>query len=375
MPNPHVRYEILDGMRGVAAICVMLSHFLTYLNLKLFNTGDLAVDFFFILSGFVLAKSYGNRLYEDMSIGEYAIRRWIRLYPMFIAGLVLGSFSLYLLIQNQLAGYTNGMLLEGLLMNSFYLPYFNHVLVQGATGQNDSLGPIFPTNPPSWSLLFEAIASVAFVFLCRLKTRMLTVFVAINFFWLVAMALVLNDFFSPFGFVIGIGMGTDTFIGGFPRVFYSFALGLLLYRARETIAAVKWIGWLRKWSSHSYVIYALLVATFINPKTLKGSLNLVSLLTVAPYLVHVGSEVVCNSRVSLKTAVFLGWISYPLYCVHYPIGRIVFLLASKYNISNTLALVAAVLLSMLTAIVLTKIYDQPIRTYLLKHLGTLKLNL
>ena len=79
------RYEALNGMRGVAAICVMLMHASEYLQHDLLPQASLAVDFFFVLSGFVIAHAYGTRRHGIFA--EFMSRRMVRLYPLFIFGL------------------------------------------------------------------------------------------------------------------------------------------------------------------------------------------------------------------------------------------------------------------------------------------------
>src|SRR5574344_191338 len=93
------RYEILDGLRGVAALIVVAFHlFETYSpdpSLQILNHGYLAVDFFFVLSGFVICYAYDDR-WDRMSIGNFFKRRLIRLHPMLIFGTIFGACLFYL---------------------------------------------------------------------------------------------------------------------------------------------------------------------------------------------------------------------------------------------------------------------------------------
>ncbi|MDA4698732.1 acyltransferase, partial [Enterobacter hormaechei] len=84
-------YEILDGLRGIAAIMVAMLHILEifsggYHTKLMINHGYLAVDFFFLLSGFVIAHAYDDR-WNKMTIGQFFKRRLIRLHPLIIAGM------------------------------------------------------------------------------------------------------------------------------------------------------------------------------------------------------------------------------------------------------------------------------------------------
>ena len=89
------RYAILDGLRGVAALMVVAFHlFETYipvLHTQVINHGYLAVDFFFILSGFVIGYAYDDRWAKGMTVGNFFKRRLIRLQPMVIAGTIFGT--------------------------------------------------------------------------------------------------------------------------------------------------------------------------------------------------------------------------------------------------------------------------------------------
>ena len=90
--KPH--YEILDGLRGVAAALVVAYHlFETYSGgdhtRQIINHGYLAVDFFFVLSGFVIGYAYDDRWGKGMSAWTFLRRRLVRLHPM----LVLGTLS------------------------------------------------------------------------------------------------------------------------------------------------------------------------------------------------------------------------------------------------------------------------------------------
>ncbi len=91
------RYELLDGLRGVAALMVIIYHvgecFATSVRDQWCNHGYLAVDFFFVLSGFVIGYAYDGRWRKGMTAGRFMLRRVIRLQPMVVMGVVLGTVS------------------------------------------------------------------------------------------------------------------------------------------------------------------------------------------------------------------------------------------------------------------------------------------
>src|ERR1700676_1910725 len=85
-------FATLDGLRGVAAIVVLASHCINVFGFSwLIPHAGQAVDFFFCLSGFVIGYSYEKRLLGTMSFPEFVVVRIIRLYPLILVGLLLGS--------------------------------------------------------------------------------------------------------------------------------------------------------------------------------------------------------------------------------------------------------------------------------------------
>ena len=96
-PSAKPRYELLDGLRGVAAVLVIWYHFFegfaTSPTDQMMNHGYLAVDFFFVLSGFVIGYAYDDRWRRGMTAGRFMLRRVIRLHPMVILAVLLGAVS------------------------------------------------------------------------------------------------------------------------------------------------------------------------------------------------------------------------------------------------------------------------------------------
>lgn len=92
-------YDLLDGLRGVAALMVIWYHifegyaFAGGSIIETFNHGYLAVDFFFILSGFVIGYAYDDRWGRNLTMKNFFKRRLIRLHPMVIMGAVLGAIT------------------------------------------------------------------------------------------------------------------------------------------------------------------------------------------------------------------------------------------------------------------------------------------
>jgi peptidoglycan/LPS O-acetylase OafA/YrhL len=119
-----------------------------------------AVDLFFALSGFVIAKAYGMRIAAGMSFGHFAILRIKRLYPMFAVGLGLGAVALLMKSSFGQSDFSVAKTFASVLVNAFYLPF----LFPGAVSIGDGVikGASFPSNGPAWTLFFEFYVNLAF---------------------------------------------------------------------------------------------------------------------------------------------------------------------------------------------------------------------
>lgn len=172
--KPH--YAILDGLRGVAAIMVVWFHIFeayatSHLDQKI-NHGYLAVDFFFILSGFVIGYAYDDR-WKTMTAKDFIKRRIIRLHPMVVMGAVIGAIVFY--FQGcpvwDVAKVTVGALFVATFINALLIPATPGTEIRG-------LGEMYPLNGPSWSLFFEYIGNILYaLFIRKFSTAMLALLV------------------------------------------------------------------------------------------------------------------------------------------------------------------------------------------------------
>ena len=113
--------------------------------------GGVAVDVFFIMSGFVLHRTYGPRLQDGWSFREFARARFVRLYPLYLAGLLVGLGVM--LAYAVRSGWDQPIpgLLRAFATESLLIPDLS-----------DAEGQVFPLNAPYWSLLIEAIVSLGY---------------------------------------------------------------------------------------------------------------------------------------------------------------------------------------------------------------------
>lgn len=362
------RYDVLDGMRGIAALCVMLMHATADSAHPLFQHAYIAVDFFFILSGFVIAHSYGPR--TDMKFAEFLARRLIRLYPMFLIGLLIGVPILILATRMGYTNYTNDNIVSSVLCNFFYLPFLNHGDIVSKAGGTVH-GSIFPANDPSWSLFFEIVANFFFFAIFCAGRRRLSALVAFCFLAIVAGGIALSLLDGKMGIVVAAGWNTQNVIAGFPRVFYGFGLGVLLYMLLGEGRFARIEAWVRRVRGGVYLLFAVTTLIFLVPNIPHGNslYYLAMIVSAAPILVVFGALVPCDSQAMLSVAKYLGWLSYPIYCVHFPIVRAVEILHDSGYRFGVPPVVVSVAVSVAVAIAITRLYDEPLRAWLTRRLA------
>src|SRR6202012_3135748 len=211
-------FEILDGLRGIAALSVVTFHFMEIIysdySKNFIGHGFLAVDFFFCLSGFVIGYAYDDRI-GKMGVVEFFKSRFIRLHPLVVFGSVLGLLALFLNpFGAQPEAYSPGSLALIVLLSVLLIPF--HVMPDRAFNQ-------FGLNAPAWSLFWEYMANIVYAFiLCRIDKRLLAVLIVIA-----AAALCFVAYGS--GNLMG-GWGKGNSWEGCARIGYSFLAGLIVYR-------------------------------------------------------------------------------------------------------------------------------------------------
>ena len=247
------------------------------------------------------------------------LRRLVRLYPMFLIGLAFGAAGLLAIVASGRTDVGARDALASLWSNLFFLPYLARDQVRDATGGLIS-SPIFPANPPA-GLVFRDGRKRGPVLAyppegpnpcnarCDRMDRLCH-----RGFWVGLDG-------HKTGFNPSIGWSLDSFFGGFFRVTYGFALGMLIHRWRAPIAQAL-CSRLPRWLLNPWVIYAIALAALVNPFAARGVLTAPTLLVVMPMLMALGT--MCRPAGAGVTTVslLLGSLSYPLYCLHYPIGRL-----------------------------------------------------
>lgn len=351
--TPKKHYPILDGLRGVAALMVLIFHIFEMFNIREapIQHGYIAVDFFFLLSGFVIAHAYDNR-WSSMTSKDFFKRRLIRLHPMIIFGMTFGAILYYFSASSlypDLSSTPIWMLLGVLLLNFFLIPTTPSMDLR-------TFGEMYPLNGPAWTLFFEYIANILYVFIFRkFSTRILTLCVIVS-------AAVLAHFSITNGNVIGGWQLTPIeFQHGLTRLIYPFLAGMLLRRVFKPIQLNSSFLWS---SLFLIVIMAMPILGNEDQTWINGLYEAFAIIVLFPIVIFLGASGNAETKVSSKVCRFLGDISYPLYIIHYPIMYIYYgwIIDNKVEMSDTyLHATALFFLSIGIAYLAVKFYDTPVR--------------
>ena len=362
--KPH--YDLLDGLRGVAAITVVWFHIFeafatSHLDQRI-NHGYLAVDFFFVLSGFVIGSAYDDR-WGKMKTKDFIKRRVIRLHPMVVMGAIIGAVMFYW--QGcpvwDVSKVTIGALFMATFINALLLPATPGTEIRG-------LGEMYPLNGPGWSLFFEYIGNILYaLFIHKFSTRVLAVLV-----FLAGCGLALFAIGGPYGDICaGFSLTGTEFTAGSLRLLFSFSAGLLLFRIFKPVK-VKGAFWICSLS-----IIALLSVPRLGGAEylwMNGVYDTVCFAVFFPFLVYLGASGKTTDKYTTRICKFLGDISYPLYMVHYPFIYLYYAWVKNGNLTFQESFPGAlgvVIGSIVLAYGCLKFYDIPVRKYLanrfLKH--------
>lgn len=360
--KPH--YELLDGLRGVAALLVVWYHlfeaFATSPVDQRFNHGYLAVDFFFLLSGFVIGYAYDERWGRGLRMRDFIKRRLIRLHPMVVLGALLGAAAFFVQGSVRWNGepVSTGMVLAALLCGLLLIPAW-----PGAGHEVRGNGEMYPLNGPGWSLFFEYLGNLLYMLLLRrLPTRWLTLLVALTGAALAAFAI--GDL-SGYGHLgVGWTLAGSNFPGGMLRLLFAFPAGLLLARRFRPVR-IRGAFWLCSLS-----LAVLLAMPYVGSEQnhlFNGLYDTLSTLLLFPLLLWLGASGHATDAATAHICGFLGDISYPLYMVHYPSMYLFYAWVWNhgYTFSEVWPVAAALFAgNILLAWFVLKIYDEPLRRLL-----------
>lgn len=326
----------LDGLRGVAAVFVAMRHTAFFHNLGV-HGGYLAVDLFFVLSGFVIAHAYERRLAAGLGAGRFMVLRYLRLWPVYLIGACLGLIAA---LCHALPGRENLSPSEVARVAPFALamlpgPHIRQML--------------YPVDSVAWSLALELLINLAYALTWRWlrDIRVLGAMTAVFAGALIATVI-------HFG-KLDVGFTWANAWGGLGRVAFSFSAGLLVYRA--------WRRWPLALGLTAWAPLALLPALFWAPLD-SVVYPLTCVIGVFPPLVALSAWTE-PGQASRRLFGWLGAASYPLYALHRPAGELVILGLS--HVVPTLLRWGAwlgapyMLVALVGCVLIERFYDRPAR--------------
>jgi len=354
-------FQVLDGLRGTAALTVVLFHIFEWLTPDWAHNplhhAYLAVDFFFALSGFVVGYAYDERLARGaepklaLSFWEFIKRRLIRLHPLVPVAALFGLLG-FIFDPNVGMAQTVGIAISpGKLMLIFTLSLF----LLPTPNLPNTYGETHSINGPSWTLFLEYVANLLYgLFAHRLKRRLHIVLCVVSAAALIPVALHFN--------LLGFGWSWDTYWVAPIRLAYPFLAGLLVYRLKLKLHVPQ------PYLLSSLLLVGMFSVPFLGRYT--GLYEAGCVILVFPLILMMGAGVdKVEGRIGTFCR-FTGELSYPLYILHYPFIYLYahWLLSTHPHGALRIGVSAAVYLGVIgIATILLYFYDKPVRAWLAKR--------
>ncbi len=357
-------FLILDALRGIAAIIVLFMHlFEVYCggdyHKMIINHGYLAVDFFFMLSGYVMAHAYDDR-WDNMTVWDFCKRRLIRLHPLIILGMLLGALLFYFQESTffpKIADTSVGQMVLVLVIGFTLIPIPPSMDIRG-------WNEMHPLNGPAWSLFFEYIANILHVLILRKLSK--PIFSVLVFF--AALALVRLAVLGPSGDLIGgWSLEPKQFAIGLTRLLFPYMAGMLLRRMVQVVSGKSTFLWAG----------LMLVVVLSIPRIggydhlwMNGLYESFVIILVFPLIIYLGAIGKVEGAFTQRICTFLGDVSYPLYITHFPFICVFYAWVVNHKIPFEQGLWVGILLAAAAvgvAYASLKWYDEPIRRRLAKR--------
>jgi peptidoglycan/LPS O-acetylase OafA/YrhL len=321
-----MRMAWLDFFRGIAALIVVAYHFRDGLELPRFSFGYLTVDLFFVLSGIVLGIRYTAAIESGMSFAEFAWHRLRRLYPMavIVAALVATMNALSVPVGQYMHAWR-----EGALSVLFVTPYPHSLGMEAA----------FPCDSPMWSLWAELASNVVWFVALRFGRRFTAAVFAVSMLAFIVLAIHEGQFF------MGWQGGAKDLLKALLRALAWFGVGYwIALRKPKRIAPPALLVF-------GLVLFCALFETHVLSDVVSGALVVV---TGCALLVAV-MDIQPNGVALQRICTALGILSFPLYLIHVPAGRLAY-----YPIRMGMNTVVAHLLTIATAALLAVLLNEAV---------------
>lgn len=341
-------FHTLDALRGIAAIGVVIFHMAKSFAPIAAPGGYLAVDLFFMMSGVVLSHAYEARFRAGMGTLEFMRVRLIRLYPLYLLGLLLGiAVTLASLFGRNSMGWDLSSLWAAVLLALLFLPNLS----------GKPVDTLFPLNVPSWSLFLEILVNLLFVLAWPLlKVRRLVVVALLSGAGVVAATFYLGN--------ADHGSTASTLLFGLVRTVFGFSVGVLI--ARRVRPAERSVS-----DSAVLLILAVVVVGIAGwpGGTMRATWDSVCVLLVFPLVVYWGTRIDPSARLR-RISTFLGVTSYAVYVMHSPLSAVLNSAAPRLSSATGGALdapwlgIGALLALLASAWLVDRYLDMPVRRWL-----------
>lgn len=348
MQDQKQRFVYLDAVRGLAALVITFCHFWTLiLGKSPIDRVYLAVDFFFVLAGFVSCYAYERRLLVNMSWADFAKRRLIRLYPLYFLGFVIGLGATVIMCIRQHEP-----------LHQLVVPSIAHMLMLPLpyaapfAGIAAKASEAFPLNLVVWALAYEVFVSLFYGAIVRWLNLKVLLGVIGAFFALYSLGA-----YTAGSYATGNEMAH--ILPAICRTGFSYFMGILVFRLSRPGAGNTWL-----WLPLTIAFYAMLSLPFLEHGN--RFIDAPLLLFVLPVFVYLAAK--CDMPRRLETiSRRAGDLAYPIYMIHFPFVCFATLAISRYDLVGwqvwavfavTLALIVG-----LSALAL-KYFDEPVRRWL-----------
>jgi peptidoglycan/LPS O-acetylase OafA/YrhL len=339
------RLVLLDGMRGIAAFAVIVDHVPSEPLRQLLSGRHLAVDFFFVLSGLVLAMAYSDMVKDRAGVARFFKLRIIRLYPLYLLGLIIGMAVTLAFALRGWGEVEPGSFLPSAISGVLFLPSPSTL---GAVPPNDAL---FPFDGPAWSLFFELVANAAWAIGAWLVgARLRLGFLAICAVW-VGVSVFHAD-------LLGAGWLWSDFDVGLSRVLFSFFCGVAIH----DLLAWRRIG---KVPVLLPLALFLFILAFPAPDTYRRGFDVFATLVLIPVTVYLAAQA-SIWRVADGACRWLGQVSYGVYILHVPLFMGAGVVLAKLGTGQTLNVVFMAVFAALVTQAATVFYEVPLQRWLKK---------
>ena len=365
------RFEGLDGLRGVASIIVVIFHLFETFSIdptqQIVNHGYLAVDFFYVLSGFVISYAYDDR-WNRMSLWDFYKRRLVRLHPMVIAGSLMGVCYYFLGESDAFPNIKDikpHIFFITILMNILMIPTPKNLDVRG-WGETNAF------NGTNWTLTYEYLANILYSLIIR-RLNVIIISIITLLSALLTINLTLN--FDIFNVLQNRDLRAYTVIGGweisscelyigFARLLYPFFCGYLISRLKLKITI-----------PFSFIISSIILTICLCMPRIDGGRLIINgifetivIVIIFPLIVIFGAGEKEENETILKICKYLGEFSYPLYISHYPVIYCHIAWAVYHgddSLFNKIGVsVGCFFILIFNTYALMKLYDEPVRKWL-----------